>query len=132
MYAECSRHEPGHVHIGVKTKDRHLNKMKTVDWVKVETKDEMTNKFAIMLRSSYSCTQAGVAFVNSCPAITNATSKKRMATSLFSEWVADVCTIHGEFGYKIKIVSMGANSDKSISDAINSCGRMSSAVTLTK
>lgn len=33
-------------------------------------------------------------FINSCPVITDATSKKRLATSLFSEWADEANAVH--------------------------------------
>lgn len=91
----------------------------------------MTAKFA-MISYPYSCTQVGVVFVNSCPVITNAASKKRMAMSLFSDWISDGYTIHGAVGYKIAIVSMASNADKSLSDAVSSCRRMYGTISLTR
>jgi len=92
----------------------------------------LTAKFAMILRCPYSCAEAGVVLINLWPVITNSTSKERMATSLFSGWISDLCTIHGEFGYKVRIVSMGATAAKSLSDAISSYKKMSDSVIVTK
>lgn len=116
----------------IEMKDAYTNKKKNAVVIPYPTRDEYTSRFAMMLRCSYSCVEAGVAFVNSSPVITDMTSKACFSRSLFSEWIANVVTIHIEYGYKITVVSMGASADKTIHRATGSYPDVSSSMILVK
>lgn len=73
----------------------------------------------MMLRCSYACVEAGVAFVNASPVITKTTSVECMSVSLFSEWFGRVVKIHNDSGYKMSVTSMGALADEATNDAIS-------------
>lgn len=116
----------------IEIKDRYANKNGSVGEFVYPSRDEYTKKFAMMLRCSYSCSEAGVAFVNSCPVITDSISKTCLAHSLFSEWLANMIIIHNESGYKLWIVSMGASADKVIDSATGSYPNLSSSMRLIR
>ena len=110
----------------IKIKDRTMNSIGDVNLSTVVSRESYTAKFAMMLRCSYSCARAGVAFVNASPMITNTNAKKCLSSSLFSEWIASVIIIHAEFGYRMTVISMGATADEAIARASGSYPSMSS------
>lgn len=116
----------------IEVKDRYANKTGDTNPEGYVSRDEYTRRFAMMLRCSYACLEAGVAFVNSSPVVTNAVSKTCMSKSLFSEWLANIITIHSEFGYKLWVVSMGASADEVVSSATSSYPDLTSNMRLIR
>ena len=108
----------------------NVNRLVVAGTVTIKTPLEYASRFAMMLRCSYACTEAGVAFVNSSPVVTSSVAKTCMSMSLFSEWLANVVTIHGMARMKVTVVSMGASADRSINDAMSSYPGMSSNMNL--
>lgn len=118
--------------VAMKVLDRNMNSLKNDYDLPMMDRDTYTARFAMMLRCSYSCLEAGVAFVNSCPVVTSSVTKKRFASSLFSEWIADVIQLHSKAGFNITVISMGSNSDKCIDDAMGSYPDLSTSMRLYK
>jgi hypothetical protein len=116
----------------IEVKDRYANKTGDTNPEGYVSRDEYTRRFAMMLRCSYACLEAGVAFVNSSPVVTNAVSKTCMSKSLFSEWLANIIMIHSEFNYKLWVVSMGASADEVVSSATSSYPDLSSNMRLIR
>lgn len=69
----------------ISIKDRYANKHPDHDSQRYLTRDQYTTKFAMMLRCSYSCAEAGVAFVNTSLAIAFNAAKTAKSMSSFSE-----------------------------------------------
>lgn len=118
--------------VAVMIKKAFVRKSKNVDTTKIPTRDEYTARFAMMLRCSYSCLAAGVAFVNASPVITSNTAKRVRAASIFSEWVGGMIEIHSRNQYKLTIVSMGALAESSMNDVFKSYQGAKSNVNYTK
>lgn len=76
--------------------------------------------FVRMLRCSYSCLCAGVAFVNSCPSITSNFAKRLRCASVFSEWIGHIIMIQNDHRYKLSTISMGAEVEMSMNDSFKS------------
>jgi hypothetical protein len=118
--------------VAVMIKKAFVSKSKNVDASKIPTRDEYTARFAMMLRCSYSCLAAGVAFVNASPVITSNTAKRVRAASIFSEWVGGMIEIHTRNQYKLTIVSMGALAESSMNDVFKSYQGAKSNISYTK
>ncbi|KAI6986056.1 hypothetical protein KC359_g8910 [Hortaea werneckii] len=112
--------------------DKYANQSQNMYEGKYPTRDEFTAKFAMMLRCSYSCAEAGVAFVNSSPIITSSISRRNHSQSLFSEWIANIILIHSSHGYRMSVLSMGASADESLDDALGSYPDLSSSMELIR
>ena len=110
----------------------NVNRLMMTNTARVKSSLEYASKFAMMLRCSYACTEAGVSFVNSSPVITSSVAKTCLSMSLFSEWLANIVEIHGRVGMKITVVSMGASTDRTINDAMSSYPTMSSNMNLLR
>lgn len=98
----------------------------------IKTTDEYATKFAMMLRCSYACVEAGVAFVNCSPVVTSTVSKTCLSMSLFSEWIANVVMIHIQHSFRITIISMGMVAENAISDAVGSYPIMNPSMNLIR
>ncbi len=116
----------------MKIKDKIANRHGITDGNGFITRDEYTARFAIMLRCSYSCVEAGVAFVNSSPVIVGSIAKECLSSSIFSEWIANMVMIHAELGIKLLVLSMGASADECLNEATSAYPTMSSNMTLIK
>ncbi len=97
-------------------KTSHIDRAKYSLNFEPPSKYEYTAKFAMMLRRSYSCLCAGVAFVNCSPMVTSNFAKRMRCGSLFSEWLGNMIRIHSEHRYTMSIVSMGAQAEMCMND----------------
>lgn len=114
----------------VEIKDRISNKHGDMNTKGLLTRDEYTARFAMMLRHSYACTEAGVAFVNSSPMITKSISSGCVSSSIFSEWVAKLILIHAEFEYRLTVLCMGAAATECMDEATSAYPTLSSNMRL--
>ena len=106
--------------VAIMVKKSYATKTRFAKECEIPHRTVYLDKFAMMLRCSYSCLCAGVAFVNSCPMVVSNFAKKLRCSSIFSEWVGSMIAIHADYGYKLSIVSMGAQAEMSMNDCFKS------------
>lgn len=116
----------------VKIKDAVANRHGITDMTGFVSRAEYTSRFAMMLRCSYSCVEAGVAFVNSSPVIVNSTARECFTSSVFSEWIANMVAIHAEFDNKLLVLSMGALADECLNEATSAYPSMRSNMSMIR
>lgn len=118
--------------IAVNIKKTFVSRKKHREAYPMMDREQYISKFAMMLRCSYSCLSAGVAFVNASPVVTSNTAKRVRAASIFSEWVGGMIEIHHRNQYKLTIVSMGALAESTMNDVFKSYAESKSKVNYTK
>lgn len=88
--------------------------------VTIPSVTELTRRFVMMLRSSYLCCAAGVAFVNVVPVHTSNFAQKVKCGSHFVEWLAKIIEIHSRAERKMSVIAMGAFSNQYVSQMMTS------------
>jgi len=113
-------------------KDQYVRNSRFMSEDNIPTREEYISKFAMMLRCSYACVMAGVAFVNASPVITSNVAKRVRCASIFSEWIGNMVAIHHKHGYKLTVVSMGALAESSMNDVFKSYADTKTSISFTK
>lgn len=113
-------------------KEQYIRNSRYISHENVPTKEGYLSKFAMMLRCSYVCVIAGVAFVNAWPVITSNFAKGVRCASIFSEWIGNMISIHNKYDYKLMIVSMGTLAESSINDVFKPYKSPKIHITYTK
>lgn len=96
-----------------------LMRKKSIEGQNMRPADYVT-EFATMLKCSYICACAGMAFTNCVHYLVFPAVKKASSASSFSGWFAKLVKIHHSFKFAVSVLSMGTSADDAVKRAQSS------------